>query len=136
MSATIRFLIEQLGNDFGLAIPDNQGKSLFLLECRCEFEGFGRASESWDLVWTLTLPQIQRYYLQQIPGTYRREWIALRTNATVPMSFKGHNEIEVTTAAIAFLRAVPKPIVAINADAGANVTNNTARPAQGYSLED
>lgn len=42
--------------------PENDQRDLVKLTCSAEFEPHGRASETWDLVWRLTLPQMPYYY--------------------------------------------------------------------------
>lgn len=93
-------LVQALGG-YALANPGTQGKELIRVSCGCEFEGFGRASESWDLVWTLTLVQV-RHHWRATDG-----W-RIGTNQT-PMTFKGHDDAEVLKAALQFLRDVPRP---------------------------
>lgn len=52
---TIYDLYEEL-NVKQKAAPLYQDQTFFKIECRCEFEPFGRATEDWDIVWVLTLP--------------------------------------------------------------------------------
>lgn len=108
-SNQLRELMELLGG-YALANPSTQDRELFRLSCSCKFEGFGRASESFDLVWTLTLPHIRRYFVQPIPGTRRSAFVVDASPSGVAMSFKGRDDAECMTRAIAFLKSVPHPV--------------------------
>ena len=38
--------------------PGTQGERFIKVECYCDFEGHGRASETWEEHWWLELPQV------------------------------------------------------------------------------
>jgi hypothetical protein len=56
---------------------------LMKLELRYEFEPHGRASETWEDVWVLTLPHVHPHW----KGI--STWMRCGENAIGPMSFKG-----------------------------------------------
>lgn len=99
-SALMSELMRALGG-YMLANPSNHGHELVRISCGCEFEGFGRASEAWDLVWTLTLCRIRRHVRMASgwqPASYPD-----------PMTFRGRDDGDCIKQAIQFLRDVPKP---------------------------
>lgn len=77
--------------------PDADGKEFINVSCNVGFEPHGKASEDWDVYWTLTLPQIQSYW-KSTDGWKPRE------NSFLPMSFKGKTFDEVVNKAKNFLR--------------------------------
>lgn len=42
--------------------PTYHNQDLLNITCRIEFEPFGRASETWEVVWEVSLPQHQGYW--------------------------------------------------------------------------
>lgn len=72
-----------------------------ILECGQDFEGHGRASETWELYWRLTLPYIKGH-AKFIDGwrVGTGDW---------PMSFHGRTSLEVIHKAIKFITECPKP---------------------------
>lgn len=50
--------------------PTTQGKDFIRVRCYCDFEGHGRASETWEEHWEIELPQLQ-YWWEALDG-YRR----------------------------------------------------------------
>lgn len=77
--------------------PNTDGKEFINVSCNVGFEPHGKASEDWDVYWTLVLPQIQSYW-KSINGWKGREYSFL------PMSFKGKTFDEVVDKAKNFLK--------------------------------
>lgn len=77
--------------------PLYQGVSFFVIECRCEFEPFGRASETWEEIWRVTLP----LYPWMWKNT-NNEWVVGSGNQS--MYFEGKNLDVTVSRAISFLR--------------------------------
>jgi hypothetical protein len=48
--------------------PQTQGKSLIEVVCYCEFEGHGRASETWEEHWDIVLPLINHHFKNMVGG--------------------------------------------------------------------
>jgi hypothetical protein len=42
--------------------PGTQGKTFIQVRCYCDFEGHGRASETWEEHWEIFLPLIPGYW--------------------------------------------------------------------------
>jgi hypothetical protein len=84
-----------------IAGPVTDGKEIFRLSASVGFEPFGRASESWDVVWTLTLPLV-RLHVRMVDG-----WHV--SPHPVPMTFTGRDDGECISRALQFLRDVPNP---------------------------
>jgi hypothetical protein len=76
-------------------IPLNQDKCFIQLLCTVEFEPFGRASEDWDIIWKLFLPETP-YYWKSTTG-----W---RKGDKSGMAFYGRTENEVIGKAINFIK--------------------------------
>lgn len=72
---------------------------LFDLSCAYEFEPHGRASETWEIVWRLTIPSIP-YHWQRNDGKWQRG----TTDAA--MEFKARAIETVVCAAVNFMREV------------------------------
>lgn len=102
--------------------PMHNSRTVFRLECRIEFEPHGRASETWEPLWILTLPHIRRYEakikpdeisaVQRQPRGARPEqmqWVPVMRYPDC-MTFRGRDDLECLQRAVAFLRAVPNPI--------------------------
>ncbi len=75
--------------------PDTDGKEFIRISCQVGFEPHGRASETWEVVWFLTLPQIPHHW-KSLSG-----WRRGTTDA--PIQFKGRGPVEVIARATAFL---------------------------------
>ena len=71
------------------------------LECGQDFEGFGRASETWELYWRLILPHIKGHW-KSTTG-----WRVGTSDS--PMSFHGRTALEVIQKAIKFIKECPNP---------------------------
>jgi hypothetical protein len=41
--------------------PASHGKTFIEVQCYCDFEGHGRASETWEEHWRLKLPQVRDF---------------------------------------------------------------------------
>jgi len=95
MITPINNLIEEL-NLYYKCAPVNQGKDFINIKCSCEFEPHGRATETWELLWTLELPQIP-YHIKLITG-----WKKGKTDSC--MRFKGRTLDEVIKRAIIFAK--------------------------------
>jgi hypothetical protein len=70
----------------------------FALTCENGFEPHGRASETWETLWRLVLPDVPAHWWHMREG-----WKPCTGNA-VPMQFRGRTPGDVVTAAVAFLR--------------------------------
>ena len=77
--------------------PHTDGKNFIEVKCYCDFEGHGRASETWEKHWRLTLPQIQGHWKST------KGWKQC-TDKHVRMSFHGRTFEEVVTKAKEFLK--------------------------------
>jgi hypothetical protein len=88
-------LIKELGLHYECA-PKNHGKDFIVIKCSCEFEPHGRATETWELLWTLELPQIP-WHVKLITG-----WKKGKTN--LPMRFSGRTLDSVIKKAITFAK--------------------------------
>lgn len=75
--------------------PSTDGKEFIRLSCQVDFEPHGRASETWEVVWFLTLPQIPHHW-RSTSG-----WRKGTTDA--PIQFKGRTATRVIARAISFL---------------------------------
>lgn len=84
-------------------LPKYWNADFFELSVRCEFEAFGKASENFDEVWVLKLPNTQ-YYFRLSDGAYREG------TKNLSMSFKGKTMAEVLDRAIDFLENCPQAI--------------------------
>ena len=71
------------------------------LDCGQDFEGHGRASETWELYWRLTLPHIKHHW-KSTTG-----WRVGTSDG--PISFHGRTALEVIQRAITFLKECPTP---------------------------
>jgi len=79
--------------------PDTQGKNFIVIRCYCDFEGHGRASETWEEHWELKLPQVPHHY-KSTSG-----W--KKGNTDLPIRFHGRTFSEVVSRAKDFLRSCP-----------------------------
>lgn len=76
--------------------PTTSGKEFIKVVCGVDFEPHGRASETWEIVWKLTLPQIPLHWKSTTgwrPGT-----------ADKSMFFSGRTFNDVVQQAISFLK--------------------------------
>lgn len=76
--------------------PVYQYENLIVLRCYCDFEGHGRASETWEEHWVLELPHIQDYW-RSTSGDY------LRRSSGVGAYFHGRSVDQVIQRAKAFV---------------------------------
>jgi len=76
--------------------PVDEGRKFIVVSCGVGFEPHGRASETWEIYWTLVLPQIP-YHWKSTNG-----W--RRGSTKEPISFKGRTFDDVVSKAKAFLR--------------------------------
>jgi len=72
-------------------------RDIIQLNCKLEFEPHGRASETWEEVWYLELPQHQ-YYWENNEGELVMGKLGLHK------TFKGRNEDDVVNKAIEWLK--------------------------------
>jgi hypothetical protein len=79
--------------------PRTQGKDFIVVQCYCDFEGHGRASETWEEHWRLTLPLIQHHWKRN-DGKWAKGSIGIRK------SFHGHTFDEVVAKAKVFVRDI------------------------------
>lgn len=82
-----RMLSARLGHD----------KRLFILSCASEFEPYGRASETWEIIWCLTIPGIGWHWKNN-----RGKW--QQGTKAAPMQFEARMPEAAVAAAIAFMR--------------------------------
>lgn len=82
--------------------PGYHGAKFIILTCGQDFEGHGRASECWELYWTLELPHIKHHW-KSTTG-----WRVGGTDS--PISFHGRTALEVIHKATAFIRECPNPV--------------------------
>lgn len=93
--------LENLLNVWSKLSPTYHQAKFIQLECGQDFEGHGRASETWELYWRLTLPHIKGY------GRFIDGWRIGK--GEWPMSFHGRTALEVIQKAITFLKECPSP---------------------------
>lgn len=84
-----------------IAGPVTHGKEVFRLSASVEFEPFGRATEAWDVVWTLTLPLVRRH-TRMTDGWH----VSPHPD---PMTFRGRDDGDCIVKALQFLRDIPNP---------------------------
>ena len=77
--------------------PTTDGEVFVRVECRCEFEPFGRASETWDPVWQVELCGIRRRW-----RSLRNGWLPCETQDN--MVFKGETLEQALGDAVRFAR--------------------------------
>ena len=87
--------LEELLSVKSLVGPDTDGKVFIRLSCQVDFEPHGRASETWEVEWVLTLPQIPHHW-RSTAG-----WRKGTTDA--PIRFQGRTATNVIARAISFL---------------------------------
>jgi hypothetical protein len=75
--------------------PETDGKSFIECRCYCDFEGHGRASETWEEHWEIKLPLITPNYWMSTTG-----W---RPGTGIGMTFHGRRYDEAKRRAIEFL---------------------------------
>lgn len=75
--------------------PGSHGERFIVLQCYCDFEGHGIASETWEEHWSLELPQMQ-YFWRGTKGWHRG-------NDGVAPRFHGRSATEAISQAIEFL---------------------------------
>jgi len=73
---------------------DNQ---LFVITCSSEFEPHGRASETWEIIWRLSIPKIPHHWLN-----LNLLWVRGKTDK--PIEFTGRTIDEVVLQALNFVR--------------------------------
>lgn len=98
--AELKKLNELLNVNWKLT-PSYHDAKFIILTCGQTFEGHGRASETWELYWTLQLPHIKWY------SKYTDGWRV--GDGMWPMSFHGRTALDVIQKAIRFLEECPKP---------------------------
>jgi len=82
--------------------PASHGQTFFTLRCYCDFEGHGRASETWEEHWRLTIPNIP-YHWRTTNG-----W--RKGTAKGGMRFHGRTPGVVIQRALRFLDEMPELI--------------------------
>jgi hypothetical protein len=75
--------------------PLYQNKDFLRIRCYCDFEPFGRASETWEEVWELVLPQHSSYWFSA--GNWHKY------NSNAHMYFEDRSLDAVISRAIVFL---------------------------------
>lgn len=90
-------LLDELRRLIGSPGPGLDGQTFIQLTCTCDFEPHGRASETWEMVWTLEIPLVQHHW-----RNVRDEWIRGSNNA--PMRFRGRYPYDVIREAIEFMK--------------------------------
>jgi len=58
----LRELLDLLGGYSSLIGPSHHNSVIYTIDCMCEFEPWGRASENWDMVWRMTFHTEQARY--------------------------------------------------------------------------
>lgn len=85
--------------------PLSDGVDLVKIKCSYEFEPFGRASETWELMWRLDLPTVQAYW---------RSVVGYRTcDEGLHPHFTGHTLEEVVNEAVVFLKECPESVLKV-----------------------
>jgi len=79
--------------------PHTDGHDFVVVRCYCDFEGHGRASETWEEHWSLTLPGMRAYWKDNT-GAWR-----LR-NLHLPASFHGRTYNQVIDQAVVYLQGL------------------------------
>lgn len=98
-------LIETILRKVGLCGgPDSDGRDAFQLSCTYEFEPWGRASEDWDIVWTVKLPDIPFRYYDYVEKKWKRGMQKLG------MAFRGTSALEACLKANQFLTECPEAV--------------------------
>jgi hypothetical protein len=96
-------LFNELCQLAGISLGSNtQGQEFIRLTCYCDFEGFGRASETWEEHWNLELPQMRPHW-RSTTG-----WRECNAEAKGCMKFHGRSPDDVTLQAVTFLRAMAR----------------------------
>jgi hypothetical protein len=87
--------VDELIGKLGIKNTSNQGEHV-LISCGNEFEPHGRASETWELIWRLSLVKIPHHWYSTkdgwVPGTGK-----------LPMRFEGRSMSECLQKALMFL---------------------------------
>lgn len=80
--------------------PLTDGLEFVKIICGVDFEPHGNASETWEIYWTLTLPQIP-YYWHSLNGWRRGQ-------SSSAMSFSGRTFDAVVSQAVSFMKQMQK----------------------------
>ena len=98
-------IVDELLKSLGIiCAPENQDKKFIQITCGVGFEPHGRASETWELWWKLTLPQVPHHW---------RSTTRWRVGTTEkPIQFTGETFDQVVSQAIEFLTELRKEISA------------------------
>lgn len=94
--------LEELLNVNWKLTPSYHDAKFIILTCGQTFEGHGRASETWELYWTLQLPHILHHWKHTRDG-----WIVGTSSGCI--SFHGRTALDVIQQAIKFLEECPNP---------------------------
>lgn len=92
----LRKVLERRYGGYG---PENHNRNFFVLRLSCQFEGHGRASETWEPHVDLELPLEQAHW-KSLTG-----WRSCRPGLT--QQFKAKTVVEVVAKALGFLAEVP-----------------------------
>jgi hypothetical protein len=90
---TMQDVLKRLPRPLG---PQTDGKTFIEIHNWCDFEGHGKASETWEEHWSIRFPQVP-YYWKSLNG-----WTKT-TNENHSMMIHGRTFDDVLTKAITFL---------------------------------